>query len=155
MEPAVLREGTAEVGVAVEVTPTGARLALRAPSGAAIALDALELEGLTRLPFSPFPPLGSAGSSISRGGEDGGREVGGAEAEGFEVVRNEFAMVGVRLAAEGEIRELVVRNIGTGAEVRLRPSQLERLARLHHRDLAPLVDPSDLVPEAEPDPDQV
>ena len=150
MEREVLREGSAEVEVSREVTPTGPRLRIRSVgAGVAVDLDPLELEGLTRLPFTPFPVF-------QEDGEEFGEElVFGPADPGLHVLRNEFAMVGVSVADRPEGRRLRVRNMGSGAEISLHAGQLDRLTRLKHRDLSPLVDPSGLAAESEPDPDQV
>jgi hypothetical protein len=72
-----------------------------------------------------------------------------------EIYQNEFAMVEVsRYETESGAR-LHLRDLGSGAEVFLDPLELESLCRWKHRDFAPLVDPSGLVGEPEPDPDQV
>lgn len=141
-----LREGPDEVQVSELVTSTGPRLRIHSlRDGDSVDLDPLELEGLTRLPFTPFPHLES-----DHDGE-GSRVV---TPTGLHVLRNEFAMVGIGVTEEPAAR-LRVCNMGSGAEVRLRASQLVRIAHLRHRDLAPLVDPSGLAAEREPEPDQV
>jgi hypothetical protein len=153
MDPTLLREGDVEVEVSPHVTPTGPRLRLRSlPGGESLDLDPLELEGLTRLAFVTFPQLHDGPGEIESDFVVGG----GAD---LEILRNEFAMVAVTVEEGPEEGpdggSLRVRNMGSGAEVVLRAHHLERLVRLHHRDLAPLVDPSGLAAAAEPDPDQV
>ncbi len=138
-----------EVEVSPEVTPTGPSLRIRSVGhGSVLVLDPLELEGLTRLPFTPLPGLEGAAD------ETGDRSPGRAEA-GHEILRNEFAMVAVTLAAGPDGGRLLVRNMGSGAAVGLGAAELDLLSRLRHRDLAPLVDPSGLAAQSEPDPDQV
>ena len=150
MDREVLREGAVEVEVSEEVTESGPRLRIRSLGGeTSLALDPLELEGLTRLPFTPFDPLEGLSGGL---GED---LVVAPPGPGLAILRNEFAMVGVGVAEGPGGPRLLVRNMASGAEVRLGPAQLERLTRVRHRDLAPLVDPSGLVAEIEPDPDQV
>jgi hypothetical protein len=150
MEPQMLRDGPVQVEVTQQETGTGPRLRVRSlPQGTWLDLDPLELEGLTRLPFIVFAELGEASATA------GELVAVGPPEAGMEVLRNEFAMVAVAIADEPNGSWLRVRNLASGAEVRLRAGQLDRLTRLRHRDLAPLVDPSGLLSEAEPDPDQV
>jgi hypothetical protein len=150
VERTVLREGSDEVEVTQQVTGTGPRLRIRSlVEDAAVELDPLELEGLTRLPFTAFPALEDRLDEA-----DAGLAFGPPEPD-LRILRNEFAMVGVSVADDPEGPRLRVRNMASGAEVRLKPGHLARLTRLRHRDLAPLVDPSGLAAEEEPDPDQV
>ena len=145
----MLGEGRDEVEVTEHVTGTGPRLRIRSlAEEAAVDLDPLELEGLTRLPFTTFPAL------EDRLDEADAETVFGPPGD-LRILRNEFAMVGVSVAGGAGGPRLRVRNMASGAEVRLRPGHLARLTRLRHRDLAPLVDPSGLAAEEEPDPDQV
>lgn len=124
--------------VAVEVgrfeTATGTRLVVRDPGkGAEIHLDAIELEGLARAASEPpeqWP-------------------------EGLEVLKNEFAMVEVGKVETTEGSRLLIRDSASGAEARLNPSELRRLASVRHGYFGPLLDPSELDAEGEPDPDQV
>ncbi len=150
IERELLREGGDAVEISQRVTATGQRLRIHSLArGAVVDLDPFELEGLTRLPFTPFAPLEEARDEL-----DPDVVLAGAD-DGLEILRNEFAMVGISIADGPDGRTLRVRNMGSGAEVRLRAGQLERLTRLRHQDLAPLVDPSGLSSEEEPDPDQV
>jgi hypothetical protein len=72
-----------------------------------------------------------------------------------EIYQNEFAMVEVsRHETDSGVR-LHLRDLASGAEAFLDPLELEALCRWKHRHFAPLVDPSGLVAQAEPDPDQV
>jgi hypothetical protein len=149
MERQLLRDGGDEIEVSREFGPTGGWLRIHSiPDDAAILLDALELEGLTRIPFTPFVPF--EGDT-----DDVGQDTVYGAPTGLEILQNEFAMVGIGVTDDPEGARLRVRNMGSGAEVRLRARQLRRLVRLRHRDLSPLVDPSGLTAEAEPDPDQV
>lgn len=146
----LLREGAVAVEVSHHVTETGQRLRIRSVGRQAVVdLDPFELEGLTRLPFTPFAPLEEARDDVDQD------VVLAAPDDRLEILRNEFAMVGVSVADGPDGRRLRVRNMGSGAEVRLRAGQLDRLTELRHQDLAPLVDPSGLSSEEEPDPDQV
>lgn len=146
-ESQTLREGSNEIEIAPHVTATGPRLRIRSLRGGhTVDLDPLELEGLTRLPFTPFAPLD---------GTDFGEERRVVTVAGLRVLRNEFAMVGVGMTTDSDRPRLRVCNMGSGAEVKLGASQLARLAALHHRDLAPLIDPSGLAAGREPEPDQV
>lgn len=150
MDAETLGDGEDEVEISEEVTGTGPRLRVRSVGEAdALVLDPLELEGLTRLPFTSFPPLGT--SPEAREGEIRL----GAPETGLHILRNEFAMVGVSVTDEPAGPRLLVRNMASGAQILLSPGELAKLTRLRHRDLAPLVDPSGLTAEAEPDPDQV
>lgn len=150
MDIQTLGDGEDEVEVSEEVTGTGPRLRIRSVGMAVeVDLDPFELEGLTRLPFTPFPLLGA--SPVPQEGEIG---LGASEAA-LHILRNEFAMVGVSVTQDTEGPRLRIRNMASGAEILLPPEQLAKLTTLRHRDLAPLVDPSGLAAEEEPDPDQV
>lgn len=72
-----------------------------------------------------------------------------------EIYRNEFAMVEVGRFETPSGPRMRIRDMSSGNEVFLDAMELEGLTRARHRDFAPLLDPSDLVSEAEPDPDQV
>jgi hypothetical protein len=72
-----------------------------------------------------------------------------------EIYQNEFAMVEVTRYETDSGARMHIRDLASGAEVYLDPVELESLTRWKHDDFAPLVDPSDLVGSAEPDPDQV
>ena len=151
-----LDDGEERIEVSEEITATGPRLRIRSVRRAvAVDLDPLELEGLTRLPFTTFPPLGPPVMGDQGDAADAAEVRLGAPDPGLHVLRNEFAMVGVGVSDEPDGRRLRVRNMSSGAEILLRPTQLDRLTVLRHRDLAPLVDPSGLAAQAEPDPDQV
>jgi hypothetical protein len=116
-------------------------------SGLEIFLDPIELEGLTRLRSSRAESL----SSLVAGDD---REEPTPPAE-LETMQNEFAMVQVgRIRSEDGTR-LYIRDLASRAETTLLPIQLQGLTKLRHRQLAPLLDPSDLVAAMEPDPDQV
>jgi hypothetical protein len=71
------------------------------------------------------------------------------------VFRNEFAMVRLMRLDGPTGTRLVIRDLGSGAEVAVDPLELEGLTRIHHSEFAPLLDPSGLVAAEEPDPDQV
>lgn len=134
MEVEVFEDGSASVEVSRFQTPTGTRLVIRDPNkGGEVYLDAIELEGLAR-----------AASELSE-----------ERPEGMEVLKNEFAMVEVGRVETPEGARLLIRDSASGAEVRLNPSDLERLASVRHEYFGPLLDPSELVAEGEPDPDQV
>jgi hypothetical protein len=72
-----------------------------------------------------------------------------------EIYQNEFAMVELSRYETESGPRLHIRDLASGAEVFLDPIELESLTRWKHEDFAPLVDPSELVSAAEPDPDQV
>ncbi|HEX5404948.1 MAG TPA: hypothetical protein VFX16_21880 [Pseudonocardiaceae bacterium] len=72
-----------------------------------------------------------------------------------EIYQNEFAMVELSRYETETGPRLHIRDLASGAEVYLDPIELESLTRWKHQDFAPLVDPSQLVGAAEPDPDQV
>jgi hypothetical protein len=143
----VLEEGSVAIEVSRFETSSGPRLRLRdVRESAEIFLDPLELEGLTRMRHGSwvFGPSGDVGDERSF-----------EEAVPGEVFQNEFAMVTVaRLETEGRMR-LHVRDLASQAEAYLRPIELQELTRLRHRQFADLLDPSELVAAAEPDPDQV
>jgi hypothetical protein len=69
--------------------------------------------------------------------------------------RNEFALVEVERFETESGPRMRIRDLATGNEVFLDPLELEALTRLRHREFAPLLDPSDIGPGSEPDPDQV
>jgi hypothetical protein len=164
MDVETMGEGEDEVEISEESTGTGPRLRIRSVGKAVeLDLDPIELEGLTRLPFTSFPALGPApGPAL---GPEPGPALGaspdlhqggvGAQEAGLHILRNEFAMVGVSVTEEPDGPRLRVRDMASGAEILLPPEQLAKLTRLRHRDFAPLVDPSGLAAEEEPDPDQV
>lgn len=87
----------------------------------------------------------------------GDREPGEVDSEpaSGEIYQNEFAMVEVARHETETGPRLRIRDLASGAEVFLDPVELESLTRWRHEDFAPLVDPSELVPTTEPDPDQV
>lgn len=148
METHVLKEGSVAVEVSRFETSSGPRLRLRdLGDRAEIFLDPLELEGLTRI---------RQGGLVLGGGsaaDEGDAPAGGGVAE--QLFQNEFAMVAVaKLDSEGRPR-LLIRDLASQAEAYLRPVELQELTRLRHRQFAGLLDPSELVAAAEPDPDQV
>lgn len=138
---------------AVEVsrfeTATGPRLRLRrpAPQPAEAFLDPLELEGLTRVRYTPIAILPGRHEHASQGG----RPVLGHES--MERLQNEFALVDVGVA-RGNGGGLLIRDMNAGQTVLLDPEELEALLRARHMDFAPLVDTSDLIAIPEPDIDQ-
>ncbi len=146
--PQVYEEGPVAVEVSRFETASGPRLHVRDLSeGGEIFLDPFELEGLTRI----------RGGALRLGDhtDDYGNGEIQAENVGGEVFKNEFAMVTVgRLEQEGRVR-LFIRDLASQAEAHLRPDELQGLTRLSHRQFAALLDPTELVSEAEPDPDQV
>jgi hypothetical protein len=129
-----------DVSASVEVgrfkTSTGSRIMIRDPEkNREVYLDPIELEGLART------------TSESPGEEE--------QAEDLEVLQNEFARVEVgRVESRGEA-QLLIRDSASGAEIRLSPSDLMKLTSVRHEYFGPLIDPSEMVAEAEPDPDQV
>ncbi|MPZ87300.1 MAG: dihydrodiol dehydrogenase [Nitriliruptorales bacterium] len=78
-----------------------------------------------------------------------------AVARGMVVYKNEFAMVAIGRHETSSGPRLQIVDLASGAEVYLDPIELEGLTRLRHQAFAPLLDPSDVVVEGEPDPDQV
>jgi hypothetical protein len=145
--PAV-RDETARVEVERADTAGGPRLRIRdAGSGHEIFLDPIELEGLTRLRESRDQSL----RALARGPADTPSEA----AADLEILQNEFAMVQVGRVELEDGPALYIRDLASRAETTLRMAELAGLAKLRHRQLAPLLDPSDLVASAEPDPDQV
>jgi hypothetical protein len=145
---ATLEDRSATVEVGRFDTASGPRLRVKdIESGLEIFLDPIELEGLTRLRSSRAESL----SSLVAGDD---REEPTPPAE-LETMQNEFAMVQVgRIRSEDGTR-LYIRDLASRAETTLLPIQLQGLTKLRHRQLAPLLDPSDLVAAMEPDPDQV
>lgn len=151
MDAVILRDGASEVEVRPFETGTGVRLRITATAdGRSLDLDPLELEGLTRLPYTTLP-----GIALSARSADVAPPPVGRPASAIEVLRNEFALVEVRVAGGPDGPGLWIRSMISGAEVALRPTDLERLSALRHRDLSPLIDPSGMVVTEEPDPDQV
>lgn len=64
------------------------------------------------------------------------------------LLRNEFAMVGVRLLVDRDAAVLRIRNVETDETIDLDPLELESLTRLRHHELGPFivyddVDPTD------------
>jgi hypothetical protein len=148
METQVFEEGSVAIEVSRFETSSGPRLRLRdLRESTEIFLDPLELEGLTRI----------RGGGLVLGQTSGDGEEEAIEAGGFpgEVFQNEFAMVTVGWLDRGGRTRLVVRDLASRAEAYLRPVELKELTRLKHRQFAGLLDPSELVAAAEPDPDQV
>ena len=147
MELHLLEEGSVAIEVSRFETSSGPRLRVRdLRDSAEIFLDPLELEGLTRIRH---------GSWVLEESPHDGVDEYSVEAVPGEVFQNEFAMVTVaRLETEGQMR-LYVRDLASQAEAYLRPVELQELTRLRHRQFADLLDPSELVAAAEPDPDQV
>jgi len=72
-----------------------------------------------------------------------------------EIYQNEFAMVELSRYETETGPRLCIRDLASGAVVYLDPVELESLTRWRHDDFAPLVDPSELLVVAEPDPDEV
>lgn len=58
------------------------------------------------------------------------------------LVRNEFAMVQVRLDSTSHDPLLMIRDMHSGAAIFLDPLELEALTRFTHEQLKPLLDPS-------------
>lgn len=148
MTQEVLKDAFASVEVGRFETASGPRLRVRdTETGDEIYLDPIELEGLTRLRESRDRSL----RELLRDA-DGDETKTAAE---LETMQNEFAMVQIgRLDSEAG-PSLFVRDLASRAQTSLRPVELQGLTRLRHRQLAPLLDPSDLVAAMEPDPDQV
>jgi hypothetical protein len=113
-----------------------------AAAGAELALDPIELEGLTRAPEVRFRGLPRRRAEVAPPSE-------------LQVLQNEFAMVQVGTVETEQGTSLFVRDLASRAEICLDPAALAALARLEHGELAPLLDPSRLVQAEEPDPDQV
>ena len=74
---------------------------------------------------------------------------------GMRVYKNEFAMVAVGHHETHSGPRLHIVDLASGEEVFLDPMELEGLTRARHKQFAPLLDPSDVRPGDEPDPDQV
>ncbi|MGH2737006.1 MAG: hypothetical protein ACRDKZ_15610 [Actinomycetota bacterium] len=144
----LLKDRSASVEVARFETASGPRLRVRDPeSGDQIFLDPIELEGLTRLRESRDGPLRELLGDAEEAAEPGSSEL--------EVLQNEFAMVQIGRLETGDGPRLFIRDLASRAQTILQPSELRGLTRLRHRNLAPLLDPSELVAAMEPDPDQV
>lgn len=71
------------------------------------------------------------------------------------IYKNEFAMVAVGHHETPSGPRLHVLDLASGGEVFLDPMELEGLTRARHKHFAPLLDPSHVSVEPEPDPDQV
>jgi hypothetical protein len=148
METQLYEEGSVAIEVSRFETPSGPRLKLRdLGESTEIFLDPLELEGLTR--------IRGGGLVLGRPSMDDDDEDSHAGGLSEEVFQNEFAMVTVGRLDRGGRARLVVRDLASRAEAYLRPLELKELTRLKHRQFAGLLDPSELVAAAEPDPDQV
>jgi hypothetical protein len=139
---------SARVEIVRADTPAGPRLRVRDnESGATIYLDPIELEGLTRLRYNADELLRTLVEDADGAAPDAPADL--------ETMQNEFAMVQIgRVHAEESIR-LYIRDLASKAETMLTQSELVGLTSLHHRELAPLLDPSELAAASEPDPDQV
>jgi hypothetical protein len=148
MKTQLYEEGSVAIEVSRFETPSGPRLKLRdLGESTEIFLDPLELEGLTR--------IRGGGLALGRPSMDDDEEDSFAGGLSEEVFQNEFAMVTVGRLDRGGRTRLVVRDLASRAEAYLRPLELKELTRLKHRQFAGLLDPSELVAAAEPDPDQV
>jgi hypothetical protein len=150
METQLYEEGSVAIEVSRFETPSGPRLRLRdLGESTEIFLDPLELEGLTR--------IRGGGLTLGRPSFDDDDEEEGSHGGGVseEVFQNEFAMVTVGRLDRGGRARLVVRDLASRAEAYLHPLELKELTRLKHRQFSGLLDPSELVAAAEPDPDQV
>jgi hypothetical protein len=148
METQLYEEGSVAIEVSRFETPSGPRLRLRdLGESTEIFLDPLELEGLTR--------IRGGGLVLGRSSIDDDEEDSSAGGLSEEVFQNEFALVTVGRLDRGGRTRLVVRDLASRAEAYLRPLELKELTRLKHRQFAGLLDPSELVAAAEPDPDQV
>ncbi len=55
------------------------------------------------------------------------------------VLRNEFAMVELRLEDDGNGPRLLIRDADTGHSIRLDPLEVEALTRMRHEDFGPLL----------------
>jgi hypothetical protein len=123
-------------------------LRLRDPrTSAEVALDPIELEGLTRTGEIRF-------EALLDGGEPTHAPV-PAEPRELWVLQNEFAMVQVGPVETERGGCLFIRDLGSRTEVCLDATALRALIGLAHHEFAPLLDPSQLVQADEPDPDQV
>jgi hypothetical protein len=143
-----LEDRSASVEVGRFDSPSGPRLRVKdLVSGAEIYLDPIELEGLTRLRSSRPDSLRSL-----VGGDD---HLDPSPPADLETMQNEFAMVQIGRIKSDDGTRLYIRDLASRAETTLLPIQLQGLTKLRHRQLAPLLDPSDLVAAMEPDPDQV
>jgi hypothetical protein len=148
METQLYEEGSVAIEVSRFETPSGPRLRLRdLGESTEIFLDPLELEGLTR--------IRGGGLVLGRPSIDDDDEDSHTGGLSEEVFQNEFAMVTVGRLDRGGRARLVVRDLASRAEAYLHPLELKELTRLKHRQFAGLLDPSELVAAAEPDPDQV
>jgi hypothetical protein len=110
--------------------------------GAEVALDPIELEGLTRAPEVRFEGVPGERAEVAAPSE-------------LQVLQNEFAMVQVGTVDTERGACLFIRDLASRAEICLDPAALAALTRLGHGEFAPLLDPSRLVQAEEPDPDQV
>jgi hypothetical protein len=148
METQLYEEGSVAIEVSRFETPSGPRLRLRdLGESTEIFLDPLELEGLTR--------IRGGGLVLGRSSFDDEEEGSHGEGVSEEVFQNEFAMVTVGRLDRGGRARLVVKDLASRAEAYLHPLELKELTRLKHRQFSGLLDPSELVAAAEPDPDQV
>lgn len=59
--------------------------------------------------------------------------------EHTQFLRNEFAMVQVTLATDGNVQVLRIRNAETDEMIELDPLELEALTRMRHREFGPLI----------------
>lgn len=130
-------------------TATGPRLRLHrgSPSRADAYFDPLELEGLTRVRYKPIAVLPA-------GAPNGQEEVQRPASERTERLQNEFALVSIGVAQAKGAAGLFIRDMNAGQSVVLSADELEALLLARHRDLAPLIDTSDLVSIPEPDIDE-
>ncbi|HEY3246854.1 MAG TPA: hypothetical protein VGK88_01005 [bacterium] len=142
-------------------TATGPRLRLRNAGAIPMEayLDPLELEGLTRVRYKPIRLLPGGPSDredrrIRLALHSSGASSAGASGTSIQPLQNEFAMVGVAVAAGNGEPGLLIRDMNAGQSVLLSPGELEALLRARHMDFAPLIDTSDLVAIPEPDLDE-
>lgn len=133
----VFKDASASVEVGRFETYTGSRIMIRNPEkNMEVHLDPMELEGLAR--STSEAPIEEE------------------QAESLEVLQNEFARVEVgRVESQEGGAQLLIRDSASGAEIHLSPSDLVKLTSVHHEYFGPLIDPSEMVAEGEPDPDQV
>lgn len=144
----LLETDTAAVEISTERNALRQVLHVRDPrSNAAVALDPIELEGLTK-----------SGEIRCEALLDGGyarvTPVPAAPQE-LELLQNEFAMVQVGAVQTTRGGGLFIRDLASRAETCLDADALRGLTRLTHGEFSPLLDPSRLVQAEEPDPDQV
>lgn len=128
-------------------TPTGVRLRLRHEEGREVFLDPLELEGLSRVRYKPVPAL----PLLRKDGAEQAAEIWKSLGSQWERFQNEFALVAVAVVGT---QGLLVRDMNGGLAVVLSSHELEALLKVRHMELAPLVDPSDMVSLPEPDIDE-